>query len=278
MMTYVYSDCIMLDRLGSHTHTHTYTHTHTPILYRHPSKSTAKYGTCLAHAWRKQVAATVPWCRCVCSTCLLFSIQWQSAVGLFVDRFFFPTCQVRVVRFYVSCPAPSSPFPSPPPSPSPRWTSFASSWSQWSSPDLICQFCLAVVVAGPHLRALDRSDRRRTSSASSWSQWVSPDFNRRESARCGPRRTSTGEGRSAVGLAGLQPARFGALWALPGFNRRDSARCGPRRTLAGPQRPETKPYRMPKRMSEDMPDRMSEDMLDRMSEDMPDRMPDRYAR
>ena len=63
-----------------------------------------------------------------------------------------------------------------------------------------------------------------------------------------------------------------------GFNRRDSARPGPRRTLTGPQRPETNPYTMPKRM----PDRMSGDMPDRMSEDLPDRMsedvPDRYAR
>ena len=99
--------------------------------------------------------------------------------------------------------------------------------------------------------------------------------------RSGSRRTSTGEGLSAVGFAGLQPARVGALWASPDFNRqeserwaspdfnrRDSARRGPRRTLAGPQRPETKPDRM----SEDMPDRMSEDMPDRMSEDLPDRM------
>ena len=89
-----------------------------------------------------------------------------------------------------------------------------------------------------------------------------------------------------MGIAGLQPARFGALWASPDFSRRDSARRGPRRTFTGPQRPETKPYRMPKRMpdrvSEDkpdrMPDRMSEDMPDRMSEDIPERMSDRYAR
>ena len=80
-------------------------------------------------------------------------------------------------------------------------------------PDLICQLLIPARV-----RAL----------------WASPDFNRRGSERCGPRRTST--------------ARFGALWASPDFNRRDSARRGPRRTLTGPQRPETKPYRMPKRM------------------------------
>ena len=100
-------------------------------------------------------------------------------------------------------------------------------------------------LAGPHLPALDRSEPRRDlTSASSliamvlaglqparvWALWSSPDFNRRESERCGPRRTSTGEGLSAVGLAGLQPARFGALWASPDFNWRDSARCGPRRT------------------------------------------------
>ena len=36
-------------------------------------------------------------------------------------RFFFPTCQVRVVRFYQSCcPPPSSPPPPPPPPVSPR--------------------------------------------------------------------------------------------------------------------------------------------------------------
>ena len=108
--------------------------------------------------------------------------------------------------------------------------------------------------------------------------WASPDFNRPGSERCWPCRTSTGEGLSAVGLAGLQPARVGAPGASPDFNRRDSARCGPRRTLTGPQRPETKPYRMskrmPDRMSEDMPDRMSEDMPDRMPKDMPDRMPE----
>ena len=84
-----------------------------------------------------------------------------------------------------------------------------------------------------------------------------------------------------MGLAGPQPARFGALWASPDFNWRHSARRGPRRTSTGPQWPETKPYRMPKgmpdRMSEDMPDRMSEDMPDRMSEDMPDGMPNRTS-
>ena len=138
-----------------------------------------------------------------------------------------------------------------------------------------------MVLAGHHLLALDRSGPRRTSTASSRSQWASPDLIR-ESERCGPRRTSageslsavgrtsTGEIRIAVGFAGPQPARFGALCASPDLHRRDSEHCGPRRTSTGPQRPETKPYRMPKKMPDRMPDRMPEDM--------PDGMPDRYAR
>ena len=184
---------------------------------------------------------------------------------------------------FLLLPSPSFLFPSPSFSfllPSPRRTSSASSWSQWASPDLICQLLIAVGLAGPHLPALDRSGPHRASTASSRSQWASPDLNRRESERCGPRRTPTGEIqiRSAVGPAGLQPARFGALWASPDLNRRESESCGPRRTSTRPQRPETKPYRMPKRMpdrmSEDMPDRMSEDIPDWMSEDLPHRMLD----
>ena len=142
-----------------------------------------------------------------------------------------------------------------------------------SSPDLTCQLLIAVGLAGLHLPALDRSDGRRTSSASASSQdlfcqhlmavglagpqlLASSDFNRRESERDGPRRTSTGESLSAVGLAGLQPARVWALWASPDFNQLE-------------------------KMSEDIPDRMSaymtDRMPDRMSEDMPDRMPDRIS-
>ena len=152
---------------------------------------------------------------------------------------------MRVVRFYIRCPAPP---PSPP-----------------SSPDLHCQLWIAVGLAGPHLPALDRSGHRRTSTASSRSQWASPDLDRRKSACCGPRRASTGEIQSTLGLARPQPAKFcGLTGPQPDLNR----------TSTGPQRPETKPYRMPKRMpdrmSEDMPDRNLEDVTDRMSEDMPD--------
>ena len=74
---------------------------------------------------------------------------------------------------------------------------------------LLCQLLVTAGLAGPPLTGLDRSGRRRTSSASSWSQWASPDLHCQLS--------------SAVGLAGLQPARVGALWALPDLNRTSTA-------------------------------------------------------
>ena len=69
--------------------------------------------------------------------------------------------------------------------------------SQWASPDLICQLLIV------------------------------PD-------RCRPPRASTGESLSAVGLAGPQPARFGALWASPDLNRPDSEHCGPPARFCAP--------------------------------------------
>ena len=81
----------------------------------------------------------------------------------------------------------------------PRRASFASSWSQWASPDLICQLLIAVGLAGLHLPALDRG----LQPARVGELWASPDFNRRDSARCGARRTSTDEIWRAVSLAGL---------------------------------------------------------------------------
>ena len=163
-------------------------------------------------------------------------------VGLSGQHVFFPTCQVRVVRYFVGGAAPPPSFFLLPSSFFLLPSSFLLPPS--SSPDLICQLLIAVSLARSHLPALDRSGPRRTLSASSWSQWASPDLHCQLSI--------------AVGLAGPQPARFGSLWASPGLNRRDSARRGPRRTSTGPQRPD----RMP----------------DRTSEDMPDGMPHRYAR
>ena len=82
----------------------------------------------------------------------------------------FPTCQVRVDRFYQSCPRP--PPPSSPPPPPPR------------------QLQIAVGTTGLHLPAPDHSGHCRTSSASSRAQWALPDLNH--------------ERQIAVGTAGPQ--------------------------------------------------------------------------
>ena len=97
---------------------------------------------------------------------------------------FFPTCQVRVVRFYQSC---SPPPPPPPPSPPPP----SQSRSQWALPDLNREFQITVGTAGPQPRAPDLSGHCRTSTASSRSQWALPDLNR--------------DVQIAVGTAGPQP-------------------------------------------------------------------------
>ena len=86
---------------------------------------------------------------------------------------YFPTSQVRVVRFYHSC---SSPPPLPPP---------CQSSSPTSSPILIAkllanpprQLLIAVGTAGPQLPASDRSGHPWTSTASVSSQWASLDLN-----------------------------------------------------------------------------------------------------
>ena len=88
---------------------------------------------------------------------------------------------------------------------------------------------IAVVVAGPHLPSLER----RSSSASPWIAVVvaRPHLPALERSG-GPCRTRlpaldrsarTGEVRSAVGLAGPQRARFCAPWASPDLNRTSTA-------------------------------------------------------
>ena len=108
------------------------------------------------------------------------------------NRVFFPTCQVRVVRFYQSCspPPPPPPLPPPPPYPPPprspdpsghsrtsTASSTASSRSQWALPDLNRELQIAVGTAGPQPRLPGRSGHCRTSTATSRSQWALPDLN-----------------------------------------------------------------------------------------------------
>ena len=127
-------------------------------------------------------------------------------------QFLFPTCQVRVVRFYQSCsPPPLPPHPPPPPPrrPDPSGhsrTSTASSRSQWAQPDLHRELQIPVGTAGPQPRLPGRSGHCRTSTATSRSQWALPDVNR----------------------------AFRSQWALPDLNRDFQIAVG----TAGPQREE----------------------------------------
>ena len=125
---------------------------------------------------------------------------------------FFPTCQVRVVRFYQSCfffRASSSSISSS--------SSSSQSRSQWAQPDLHCERQIPVGTAGPPPRAQDPSGHCRTSTATSRSQWALPDLNR--------------DFQIAVGTAGPQPrlpdrsehcrtstATSRSQWALPDLN------------------------------------------------------------
>ena len=118
---------------------------------------------------------------------------------------FFPACQVRVVRFYVSCP-PSSP------SSSPLLLRvvllFLPSFSPSSSPAVCCKVQIAVGSARPQQGARDCSGQRRTSTGSSRLQRGAPE-------RSGQRWASSGEIRSGVGSAGLCPGSSRVEWAAP---------------------------------------------------------------
>ena len=117
--------------------------------------------------------------------CLIAS--WSTKV------FFFPTCQVRIVRFYKSCPlllllllllllvllfASSSPSSSP----------ALCCRAQWASPDLS--------------RELER-------------EWAAQDLNGGAREWSGHRRTSTGKLPSGVGSAGPRPGSLRAGRAVP---------------------------------------------------------------
>ena len=94
-------------------------------------------------------------------------------------RLLFPTCQVRVVRFYKSCLARRLIL---------LRVVLLSCMLQWAAPDLNCKLQIAVGSAGPQPGAQDYS---------------------------GQRRTSTGELASGVCSAGPHPGSFRAEWATP---------------------------------------------------------------
>ena len=112
---------------------------------------------------------------------------------------FSPTCQVRVVRFYVRS-TPAAPQlqvldRSGPPGPEQAqdqsgpcraYSSTASARSQWSPPDPNSKPRIRVVPAGNEQQALDHSGPCRTSTASARSQWSPPDANSKLKIRVVP--------------------------------------------------------------------------------------------
>ena len=118
-------------------------------------------------------------------------------VGIARWKTCFPTCQVRVSRFYQS---------------------YQTDISQWALQDLNCELQISVCTAGPQLQAPDLSGHCRISTASSRSQWALPGLNR--------------ELQISVGTAGSQPrapdlsgrcrtstVSSRSQWALPDLNR-----------------------------------------------------------
>ena len=130
---------------------------------------------------------------------------------------YFPTCQVRVVRFYVCCPS---------------FFFFLLLPSFFRLFLLVFADILAVLFARCQHGPPDCSGQRRTSTASSRLQWAAPDLNRRALERTGQRRTSPGELWSGLGNAGPQPGGSGADWATPDLTRGPPERSGQRRTSA----------------------------------------------
>ena len=82
---------------------------------------------------------------------------------MYIQLYFFPTCQVRVSRFYQSCMPPTSAFTSSSSTSVASTSSTASSRSQWALPGLNRERKSSVGTAGPQPRALDLSGHCRTS-------------------------------------------------------------------------------------------------------------------
>ena len=153
-------------------------------------------------------------------------------IGSFEGNPLFPTCQVRVVRFYQRCsPHPPSPPPPPPPLPPPPVSPrpclhqlprplppcqlvanlVANFRAQWALLDLNCWLPIWVGAAGPQPPSSERSGHRWTSTTRFWAGTAGPQLPASEpSGHC---LTSTWDLQSSVGTAGPQPGTFRAQWA-----------------------------------------------------------------
>ena len=153
----------------------------------------------------------------------------------------FPSCQVRVVRFYQSCcppppppPPPASPPPPPPPPVSPR-----PCLHQLPPPLPPCQLFAKLFANFPAQCApLDLNLGPSQLSAHRWtSTWDLPSSVRTTGPQLGTFRAQCAPLDLNLGPSQLSAHRWISTWDLPSSVR-----------TAGPQRPD--------RMPEDMPDRM----------------------
>ena len=169
-----------------------------------------------------------------------YSVQTHT----FADSRLFPTCQVRVVRFYQSC-CPPPPPPPPPVSPRPCL-------HQLPPPLPPCQLFAKLFA---NFRA----------------QCALLDLNLGPSQLSAHRWTSTWDLPSSVRTAGPQPGTFPAQCAPLNLNLGPSQLSAHRWTSTWdlPSSVRTAEPQRPDRMPEDMPDGMS----DRIPKDMPDKMP-----
>ena len=215
---------------------------------------------------------------------------------IIVKSWYFPTCQVRVVRFYVSWlppPAASCRLMPPPAAFRLLRTSTARIHAKCSLPDLNRENPRQVFPAGPQPRPSTPSVPCRTSTATIHTQCSLPDLNRENPRQVFPAGPHPPE-RMPKDMPDRMPDRTSDRVPdrmsedMPDRMSEDmpdrmSEDMTDRMSADMPDRmsedtPDRMSEDMPDRMSDRMPDRMSEDMPDRMSEDMPDGMPDRYAR
>ena len=110
---------------------------------------------------------------------------------------FFPTCQVRVVRFYQSCSSPSSSPPLPPPSPPPPL------------PPLPCSLPPCQLFANFRTQWALLLDL----NCNLWAHWTPLDLNLGPSELSEHRWTSNWDRPSSVSTAGPQPGTPRAQWA-----------------------------------------------------------------
>ena len=155
-------------------------------------------------------------------------MQMQQVWSTQIMTLWFPTCQVRVVRFYVCCPSPLRSFLPL----LPRLRRHPRRPLRQMSLDVNMDLQSAVGSAGPQQRAPDCSGQRRTSTGQLW---------------------------SGLGNAGPHPGSSRAEWAAPDLSCQKICQKICQKRMS---------EEMSEEMSEDMSEEMSDDMSIETSDNM----------